>query len=397
MRILIAHNHYREHGGEDSVVKTECELLKHYNEEVYLYERGNAEFNEFSFMEKIEFLLALGWSRKTYREIRKVIKEFRPDVVHFHNIFFMLTPSVYSACRDEKVPIIHSLHNFRLLCSNGLFFRNNAVCEECTKHSLWRGVVHRCYLNSRIVTALVVKMLQKHWDRKTWLNMVDRYITATEFSRKKYISAGISPKKIIVKPHFVDVALSQNGHDKGYALYVGRLSEEKGIRSLLEAWESIKNIPLKIAGDGPLAGELKSYAQRKNLTNVKFLGYISNPQYVEYMKNAKFIVIPSICYENFPRIVAEAFAYGVPVLASRIGSIVEIIQEGETGLLFNPGDSNDIVEKVDWLQSHNEALEKMRKEARQEYEQKYTPELNYSLLKSIYNEAIESRQGDVNR
>jgi len=390
MRILIAHNHYREYGGEDSVVKTECELLKRYKEEVCLYERGNAEFDDFSFIEKIEFLLRLGWSRKTYREIREVIKKFRPDVVHFHNIFFMLTPSVYSACQDEKVPIIHSLHNFRLLCSNGLFFRNNAVCEECTKHSLWRGVVHRCYLDSRVITALVVNMLQKHWDQKTWLNMVDCYITATEFSRKKYISAGISPQKIVVKPHFIDVALSQNGYDKGYILYVGRLSEEKGVRSLLRAWEFIKDIPLKIAGDGPLAGELKSYAQTKNLTNIEFLGYISNPQYVEYVKNAKFIIIPSICYENFPRIVAEALAFGVPVLASRIGSIVEIVQDGKTGLLFNAGDSKDLMEKALWLVDHNDALQAMRVEARREYKQKYISEINYSQLKQIYVDAISS-------
>src|SRR3989338_6862090 len=216
MKILIAHNRYRQPGGEDAVVKTEFDLLKKFGEDVRLYERTNNEINDYSLAGKINFFWNIGWSQKSYNEIRGVLKEFVPQVVHFHNIFFTLTPSVYQACRDEGIPVVQSLYNFRLLCSNALFFRDNKVCEECLEHrNLWRGAYYGCYRNSRLVTALMVRMLKSHWDKKTWVDQVDLYITATEFSKRKYITAGIPPEKIAVKPHVDPNGSLKENSDKG--------------------------------------------------------------------------------------------------------------------------------------------------------------------------------------
>ncbi len=388
MRILIAHTHYQQPGGEDAVVKTESALLKKFNEEVYLYARHNKEIDSYSLGKKINFLFRLDWSKQSYLEIKKIIRAFRPDVAHFHNIFFMMTPSVYFACKEENIPVVQSQHNFRLMCSNGLLFRDNRVCEECLQKSLWQGVYHRCYKNSRLATALVVRMLQKHWKKDTWRERIDLYIALTEFSRKKLVLGGIPQHKIVVKPNFVYPDSKIQGTDGGYALYVGRLSTEKGVHVLLEAWKSIKNLPLKIIGDGPLVGCLKSYIESHRIHQVDFLGYVPEGRYEECMKGAKILIVPSVCYENFPRVIAEAFSYGIPVVASRLGSMEELIQDKATGLLFRAADSHDLQEKITWMLEHGDELKQMGRNARREYEEKYAAGTNYKNLMDIYRRVI---------
>jgi len=388
MRILIAHNHYQQSGGEDEVVKAESALLREFKEDVRLYERSNAELNQYSLFQKFNHLLRLDWSRQSFADVKRLIREFRPDVVHFHNIFFMITPSVYFACRQEGVPVIQSQHNFRLLCSNALFLRDNQICEECTQKTLWRGVYYGCYRNSRIATAFSVNMLQKHWKRKTWSEAVDMYITSTEFTRQKFIAGGIPQEKIVVKPHFVYPELVEREHDGGYVLYAGRLSIEKGVQVLLNAWRSIHDVPLKIMGDGPAVNNLKHFARTHNIPGVEFLGYVPRSQYETTMGQAKFLVVPSICYDNFPRVIAEAYACGIPVLASRIGSMEEYVFENKSGILFNPGNANDLVEKIRWMLTHPDELRAMGRWARQVYEKKYRARENYEHLMNIYRNVV---------
>ncbi len=393
MRILIAHNRYQQPGGEDAVVKTEFNLLKDFGEEVRLYERTNDEINHYSVVQKINFLWNMGWSEDSYNDIRRVLKEFSPEVVHFHNIFFTLTPSVYQACRDEDIPVVQSLHNFRLLCSNGLFFRNNKVCEECLDHkNLWRGVYYGCYRNSRLMTALMVRMLKDHWDKRTWLDQINLYIAFTEFSRCKYITAGIPPEKIAVKPHVNPNHSSWENSDKGYALFVGRLAPEKGVKVLLEAWKKRPLLPLKIVGDGPLATELKKEAQ--NIKQVEFLGFVSQDRCGDYMKGAKFLLIPSLCYENFTRVVAESYSYGIPVLASSLGGFPEVVLDKETGLLFRPGDADDLLTKIEWFLSHENYRSSMQQNIRKVYATTYGARKNYETLMDIYKKAITNKKID---
>lgn len=391
MRILIAHNRYQQPGGEDAVVKTEFNLLKDFGEEVRLYERTNEEINNYSLTRKINFLWNMGWSQWSYNDIRRVLKEFAPEVVHFHNIFFILTPSVYQACRDEGISVVQSLHNFRLLCSNALFFRDNRVCEECLEHkNLWRGVYYGCYRNSRLMTALMVRMLKSHWDKRTWIDQVDLYITATEFSRRKYITAGIPPEKIAVKPHVDPDGSWKENSDKGYALFVGRLTPEKGVDVLLKAWKKKPLLPLKVLGDGPQAAKLKKEAQ--GISQVEFLGFVSQDRYGEYMRGAKFLIVPSLCYENFPRVVAEIYSCGIPVVASALGGFPEIISDKETGLLFRPGDEDDLLSKIEWLLSHPDQCLAMQLNIRKGYATTNSGCRNYETLVGIYKKAVASRQ-----
>lgn len=388
MKILIAHNRYQESGGEDAVFETEAALLKDFGEDVRLYERSNKELETLSVFEKLRYLCSLGWARRSYNDMKRLIREFRPDVVHFHNIFFMISPAAYLACKEENVPVVQSQHNFRLLCSNALFFRDGQICEECTERSLWRGVVHGCYKKSRFMTAVLVKMLQDHWKKDTWRTMVDCYITATEFSRQKYIRAGIPKDRIVVKSNFLYPDPKGKNHDGGYALYVGRLSTEKGVDVLLKAWQTIKDVPLKIAGQGPLGDELKDLAREQGSDNVEFLGYVSQSQYEDCMRGAKFLIVPSVCYENFPRIVVESYAYGLPVVAGRLGGMPEFVVDRRTGLLFNAGDANDLRNKVRWLLENPGELDGLRRWARTEYEQKYAARQSYQKLIEIYRKVI---------
>ena len=390
MRILIAHNRYQQAGGEDAVVNTECNLLRDFGEEVRLYECTNDEIEGYSLAQKISFLWSMGWSKKSYQVIRRILKEFSPQVAHFHNIFFTLSPSVYQACRDENIPIVQSLHNFRLLCVNGLFFRDNHVCEDClTQKSRWPGVLHGCYKKSRLISTLAVRVLDRHWRQGTWTNAVDYYITATEFGRQKYIAGGIPAEKIIVKPNFLHPDPGARAGKKDYALYVGRLSVEKGADFLVKAWQKLPDVPLKIMGEGPLSNDLKNLTAKNNSRHVEFLGFLNQERYAEYMRGAKFIVVPSICYENFPRIVAEAYAYGIPVLASRLGTMTDLVQDNVTGVLFDPENINDLQAKVKWLASQDGVLQEMGKRARKLYEEKYAAEKNYESLLTIYKQAIK--------
>ncbi|MCK5180315.1 MAG: glycosyltransferase [Candidatus Omnitrophica bacterium] len=389
MRILIVHNLYQQPGGEDAVVKNKFRLLKDFGEDVYLYERSNLEFSEASCFKKMKLLLDGGWSRDSYRDIRAVLKEIRPDVVHFHNIFYILTPAVYQACRDENIPVVVSLHNFRLLCSNALLFRDNKVCEECIERGLNRGIYHRCFKRSRLLTAAVVRMMKQYWQKGTWINLVDHYIMASEFGRQKHIAAGIPKEKISIKPHVVYPDSPKSHQDRGYVLCVGRLSEEKGIRTLLEAWKEIDDCTLKIAGEGPLEAELKLYVRNNNIVNVEFLGFISGDQYHECMQGAKFLIVPSVCYENFPRMVVEAYSYGLPVVASSLGSFPEIVEEKKTGLLFKSANDHDLAEKIQWALTHEVELDSMRKNVREQYKEKYSGRKNYEILMDVYRRVIQ--------
>lgn len=392
MRILIGHNRYQIFGGEDAVVQAEAQLLKDRGHEVYVYERNNAEFHQYSFGKKIKHLLNLSWSHQTFADIKAIIKEFKPDVAHFHNIFLMISPSAYYACREEGVPVVQSQHNFRLLCANGLFYRDNKVCEDCVKKTRWQGVLHRCYRRSTFLTTCVTHMIAGHWRCKTWTDVVDVYIMAAKFTKNKYVQNGIPDEKIILKPNFLYPDPGYKPAAKTHALYVGRLSEEKGVETLLEAWKSIHAVPLKVMGSGPLSEKLKAFVKENNLSNIEFLGFVSQKDYEKHMRSAKFIIIPSRCYENFPRIVAEAYAYGVPVVASRLGSLAEIVTEQKTGLLFEPGEVADLIIKIQWMEGHPSDVQRMGNEARKVFEDQYSSDKNYELLISVYEKARRARE-----
>ncbi len=381
MRILVIHNRYQIRGGEDECYEAEVSLLREMGHQVEVYEANNDRVAELG---KLRLAADTVWSREAYQAVEHQLQKQRPDVVHVQNFFPLISPSVYYAAKAQNVPVVQTLHNYRLLCPNALFFRDGKVCEDCLGQIIpYPGVMHGCYRDSKVASAGVATMLSVHRAMNTWTTMVDSYITLTEFARQKFIAGGIPAEKIVVKPNFVRPEPEPGSGSGGYALFVGRLSVEKGLDTLLAAWEHLDNqIPLKIVGDGPLADQV--VAATKRLPLIEWLGRKPMAQVHELMGEAKFLVFPSKWYETFGRVAIEAFAKGTPVIAANIGAIAELVDSGRTGLHFCPGDATDLAAKVKWLLANPAKLNQMRLQARIEFEDKYTANKNYEKLKEIY-------------
>jgi glycosyltransferase involved in cell wall biosynthesis len=320
------------------------------------------------------------------------IRQFSPDVVHVHNVFPIISPAVYYACRSCQVPVVQTLHNYRLACCNGQFLRNDSVCEVCLRRgSRWPGALYGCYRGSRLVSALISATVAVHQLVGTWAELVDVYVALTAFAREKMTESGLPAGKIAVKPNFVGDARACGTGQGGYALFVGRLSSEKGIHTLLDAWSRLGGqLRLKLVGDGPLAELVKERA--RSLPSVELLGWQSHDRVVDLMAEAKCVIVPSVWFETFGLVVIEAFSRGTPVVASRIGALAELVQDGVNGLLFEPGNAQDLADKVALLCADPEGIVRMRGRARAEFEDKYTAARNHEMLMDIYRRAIGTRE-----
>ncbi len=394
MKIVIVHNTYQQPGGEDIVFRNECELLKSAGHTVVEYQRSNHDASNYVSVRQLALAKNTIWAGDTRRDFRQLLLRERPDVVHVHNTFVMVSPSIYWACRDAQVPVVQTLHNYRLLCPGANFFRDGKVCEECLDHGVWRGVRYGCYQDSNRATAVVAAMLSTHRFLGTWTRLVDYFLAPTEFARRKFIKGGLPQAKILVKPNFVDPDPGEGAGERSYALFAGRLSPEKGIRTLLAAWACLGHtIPLHIVGDGPLRAELEEFARQHGLSNVFFRGRLAWKETMAAMQGARCLLFPSECYEGaLPLTVVEAFACGTPVIASRLGAMQHLITDGGTGLHFTPGDAKDLASKAEYAWTHPEILDAMRKQARQTYEKTYTAARNYEMLLETYERAIGSNQ-----
>ncbi len=392
MKILVAHNAYQQRGGEDSVMEAEARLLLSRHHEVLKYFRHNDEIRDYSFLENIRLASGTLWAADTLRSLRRLLRDEKPAIAHFHNTLPLVSPSAYYACKDASVPVVQAIQNFRLLCPGGNLFRDGRVCEECIEHSLVRGVLHACYRDSRLQTAVVAGMLALHRSMKTWSERVDAFVVCTEFARGKLLSQGFPVGKVFVKPNFVFPDPGARSDRGETPVAVGRLSPEKGQRLLPQAWSHLgSDVPLRIVGDGPLRSELESAFARSNGHRVSFEGWLSKERTIELIKRARFLVVSSLCYEAFPVTIAEAFACGVPVLAPRLGAMAEIVSNGQTGLHFEPGNPEDLAAKVEWAWAHPESMEEMGRAARAEFEARYTGERNYQILMRIYEQVTSAR------
>jgi glycosyltransferase involved in cell wall biosynthesis len=389
MKIMAVHNRYQRPGGEDQVFADETALLEAENHSVLRCEVHNDRVEH---MNRATLARDTVWNASAYRELGALIRRERPEVAHFHNTLPLVSPAGYYAARAEGVPVIQTLHNYRLLCPVALFFRDGRVCEDCMGKAVpWPGVVHACYRGSRAASGAVATMLTLHRAMRTYSQVVDVYVALTEFARNKFIEGGLPAGKIVVKPNFVapDPGPGQGGG--GYALFVGRLAPEKGTGTMLAAWDRLgTGIPLKIVGDGPLRDQVRRAAAGRS--NLEWLGHRPVADVHALMKRADMLVFPSEWYETFGRVAAEAFAAGTPVVAADIGAIAELVEHGRTGLLFRPGDPEDLAAQVGWALSHPSQLRRMREEARAEFEAKYTAERNYLALMEIYAAALECKK-----
>jgi glycosyltransferase involved in cell wall biosynthesis len=390
MRILLVHNSYQQPGGEDVVFEQERQMLERAGHTVTAYHRSNWEVAAYSGLRRLELIGRTVWATDTRQQFARLLDQEEPNLVHVHNTFLMVSPSIFSVCQEAHVPVVQTLHNYRLYCPAATFFRDGHICEECVEHSLLRGIAYGCYRESRAATAVVAFMLAVHRQRQTW-NHVNCYIALTEFARNKFLEAGLSKEKVFVKPNFVHPDPCAWPNNEGnYVLFVGRLSPEKRVSTMLAAWHRLKKlrIPLAIIGGGSQKAQLEREAHSQGLPTVTFHGQLNRERTIAAMRQARFLVFPSEWYENFPVTIAESFACGVPVICSRLGAMQEIVEDGRNGLHFTPGDADDLAEKVSWAWNHPEHMRSMGKEARQEYESKYTAEKNYPLLMEIYQRAV---------
>ena len=391
MNILVAHNYYKLAGGEDQCVAAEVAMLKAHGHQVTQYCLSNDATDG---MGHLALASRTIWSRPAFVEMQRLIDLHRPQVVHFHNTLPLISPAAYYAAREAGVAVVQTLHNFRLVCVNALLFRDGRPCEDCLstlgKLVPWRGIAARCYRNNRAASAAVAAMIATHRLLGTWRNAVDVYIALSEFSRGKFIEGGLPADKIIVKPNFLYPEPSTGAGEGRYAVYVGRLSAEKGVTTLLEAWRHLgKTVSLKIAGDGPLAPMVQRAAAEN--TAIQWLQNVSHDDVYDLIGAAAFLILPSQCYEGFPRVVMEAFAKGTPVIASRHGAMADVVEDGHNGLGFAPGNPDDLAAKVKCLFSDAFALKRMRTLARETFDRDFTAEANHNLLTTIYSRALERR------
>jgi glycosyltransferase involved in cell wall biosynthesis len=395
MKVLMVHNYYQSSSpsGEDGVFRNEVELLRKNRVDVVTYEKHNDEIKDYGREGKFLLPFRNMWSRKTYGELKQLLKKEKPDIAHFHNIFYLISPSAYYACREAGVPVVQTLHNFRFFCINGLLLRDGKVCEECLGKSPWKGVKYACYRDSQIYSFPIALADAIHRLFGTWGNKIDAFIALTEFGKKKFIECGLPEEKIFVKPNFLpDPPLAKYSH-KGYAVFVGRISIEKGINLLINAFNmlrlnSINQLSLKIIGDGPLKDNYEDIVQTGKINNIEFIGRKSFDETMELLRNAQFMVMPSIWYEGFPMVIREAYACGKPVIASRLGAMAELVEDGKTGLLFEPGNPVDLAEKIKWMIEHETECIEMGKNARKVFEEKYTAERNFQILMNIYKQVL---------
>lgn len=374
IRVLVVHNAYQHRGGEDTVVESEIALLRSHGHAVETWFRSNDDVAGMS-----SFFLARTtlWSSRTQHDLAEVVSRFRPDVIHVHNTFPLISPSLYWAAERAGVPVVQTLHNFRLMCLNALFLREGKVCEDCMGHLPWRGVARACYRGSRAASAVLASMLTLHRGLGTYRNKVARYIALNGFCRDKFIEGGLPAERVVVKPNFVDFDVPEPVPRSGL-LFVGRLSVEKGVATLAAAMARLPGAALRVAGDGPEAQSLDGVA------GVSRLGSLSGEVVRQEMSSAAALVVPSIWYENFPRTIVEAFACGLPVIASRIGALADIVRDGETGLLFESGNPQDLADKMAWAQANPEQMAEMGRKARMQYEAEFSAEVNYLRLMEIY-------------
>ncbi|MGK2907962.1 MAG: glycosyltransferase [Desulfuromonadales bacterium] len=386
MKILQVHNAYRMPGGEDQVVAAERELLEAHGHEVRLFSADNDEIG--NLWSRLVTAWRAPFNPTVRRRLTRILDQWRPDIVHVHNFFPLLTPSVFDSCQDSNVPVILTLHNFRLVCPGAFLYCKGKICEDCLKGHPYRAVLHRCYRGSFIGSLAVARMVDFHRRRGTWRTKVDRFIVMSEFAKNKMVEEEWDPGRIIVKSHFTTLpAGRESAVERSGFLFAGRLSPEKGVSTLLQGWSGL-NFPLSIAGEGPLRNEVEQCGN----SQIRLLGWLSPEEMSAQFLQAACLVVPSEWYETFGMVVIEAFAHGLPVIASRIGALAEIIEDGVTGMLFEPGNAIDLNEKVIWMQEHPQDCLQMGQNARLVYENRYTPVRNSQLLMNIYQGLIDEKK-----
>jgi glycosyltransferase involved in cell wall biosynthesis len=390
MKILVVHDRYQQAGGENAVVDAQVNLLRQQGNEVILFQRDNKVIAEYSLIQKIFFFFSTFYSFRTVREIRQLVRRERPDIAHVHNVFPLISPSVYRILKIEKIPIVQTIHNFRFLCPNGLFFTRGQICEACKMGHYGNAIRWKCYRGNTLLSCLYAVTISLHRKIGTF-DFPSAFIIVNPYTRQKLLEAQFTNGgKIHYIPNFVQPQekSTEDCHQAG-AVYLGRLSSEKGVDDLLACQKLHPKLTITIAGVGPDEERLQGLAEESGV-KVRFTGYVSGFQKTELLQQALVIVIPSKCYEQLPVVCLEAMSIGKPLIVPDMGGWNSLVIDGENGFLYKPGDVSDLAEKIKLLLNNPGLVEKMGDSARIIYHKNYSPEVHYSKLIAMYQETISS-------
>jgi glycosyltransferase involved in cell wall biosynthesis len=388
IKIVYCHNYYRYRGGEDISFECDLDMLRQEGHTVIPFTRENADLDD---GRKLQMAANTIWNRSTYREMLELLNAEKPDVLQCNNLFPQISSSVYAAARKLKIPVVQALRNYRTFCANSLLFRDGQVCTKCLNSwASWQGLRYGCYRDSRLATSAVVAMQFFNRLFKVQKRMVDAFCTPTHFAREIHIRGGFSPKTVFVRNNFVSTDVGMNPQRGDVAVFIGRLSYEKGLATVIKAWqESQLNFPLVIVGDGPDAASLRQMASGNS--NIHFTGQLDIAGVSQQLQRARFLLMSSLWYETFGRTVAEAFAQGIPVVASRLGAMLELVEDGRNGFLFQPGDSTDLARVMRHCLSMGESqLDQMRLAARATYQTRFSALASYSQLLDVYDYVVKN-------
>lgn len=400
MKILLIHNYYgsQSPSGENAVFNAEMQLLRKHGHQVIEYTRHSDEIRQLGWGGLLKAAVGIPWNPFSLRKIRQLIEKEQPDVMHAHNTFPLLSPAIFYAAHDTKTATVLTMHNYRLFCASAIVMRNDKPCTLCLdQKSVKASIKYGCYRGSRLATVPLACSISLHRKIKTWQKQVDAFIALTEFQRNMMVKAGVPSEAIYVKPHFYpDPPVPiQSGCRENKAIFIGRLGPEKGVRLLLDAWQTwgLDAPNLEIIGSGPEEDQLKQRSIAYGLNNkIIFLGQQSFQQTQNRLQQAKILLLPSLCFEGFPMVMREAFALGVPIVASRLGSMACLVDEQKNGFLFESGNTVDLLHVLKKAWNDPENLAKMGEAARATFENQYTAEANYYKLMDIYRAANLSRR-----
>ena len=392
LKVLLGHNSYQWPGGEDTAFELDAQILEERGHAVARYHRHNDEIGDPGPVAAARTVGRSIWSIRTQRELRDLLAAERPDVAHFQNTFPLVSPSAFAACHRAGVPVVITVQNYRLACPSAFLFRDGELCEDCLHRTVkWPGVLHACYRDSRAQTAAVATMLAAHRVSGAWARHIDVVIAVSRFGRDKLVEAGVPEDRVVVRPNFTapDPGRRLAGEHGDHVLFAGRLSAEKGVDVVLDAAALAPEVPIRIVGDGPERPALEEQARRLRLQNVEFAGLRPRPEVQQLMRGARVLVFPSRWYEHFPFVLVEAFASGLPAIASDVGAMPEIVAANGAGALFRPGDAADLADRLRWAWSHPAEVAAMGAAARTAFEERYSADRAYENLIAAYDRAID--------
>jgi glycosyltransferase involved in cell wall biosynthesis len=387
MRILTVHNKFQLYAGADIVAAADDEILGQHDE-VTSYTRHSSEIASAGPLEKGRYALSTIYSRRTVRDITELVERVRPDIAYVHNVFPLISPSLYHALHKLRVPSVHIIHDYRLWCPNSRFYVNDQRCLRCQHGNYWPAIENRCVQGSAAYSALYAGSLFVN-RQMDFTKKIGGFICLTQFTKDLLMQSDVPENKLHVCPNHIDTSKFTPQYSGGrYVLYIGGLYRDKGVMTIAKAFAQLPHIPIKMVGAGPEEQELRDYIREHRIANMEILGYKSGDEKAELLRNSMFTIVASQLNEPFGLVVVEAYASGKPVIASTVGSLPYIVEPEQTGLMFRSQDANELAAKVSWLYDRPEEIERMGRRARAVVEQKYDARLRYDSLRAIFEEVI---------